>query len=33
MALYDWAGKDGISNATFIFIGDKLSTKSQVGLS
>lgn len=30
--MYDWYGKDGISNATFEFQGDKLQIKSQVGL-
>ena len=30
--VYNWKGKDGISNAVLEFQGDKLSAKSQVGL-
>jgi hypothetical protein len=30
--IYDWKGQDGISNADFEFQGDKLQSKSQIGL-
>ena len=30
--VYDWKGKDGASNAVMEFQGDKLQTKSQIGL-
>lgn len=32
IVVYDWKGKDGISNATFEFQGDKLQSKAQAGL-